>query len=143
MTRQLRRAVMFVPVIVIATSAVALAAGPVKGGTYKGVTVHARAAISLKVSGSGRAVTVSVPAPPAYCQGGNGPTRQITKPATISSSGSFKGSISYEFALLGKTVINLFYSGRFSGRSVTGTARTEYLLAKQCNGTTSFSAKAG
>ena len=141
MTKQLRRALAFVPVIVIATSAVALA-GPVKGGTYTGSTAHGRAAITLKVSSSGKAVTVSVPSPPAYCQTASGPTRQITRAAAISNSGSFTGSISYEFQLVQKTVVKLFFSGRFSGRRVTGTARSDFIYGKECNGSTSFSARA-
>lgn len=141
MTKQLRRALIFAPILVIAMTAVALAAGPVKGRTYKGSTVHDSAAISLKVSGNGKAVTVRIPAPPAYCEGGSGPTLEKTKAAAISGSGSFKGTISYEFVLVHKVVVKLFFSGRFSGHKVTGTARSQFLFSKQCNGSTSFSAK--
>jgi hypothetical protein len=142
MTKQLRRAVVLVPVIVIGTTTVALAAGPVKGASYKGATAHGKDAISLKVSRSGKTVTVSVPTPPGYSQGCGGPTRQISKAAAISSSGSFKGSIAYEFQLVRKIVVKLFISGRFSGRTVKGTARSEYAFSKACGGSTSFSAKA-
>ena len=142
MRKQLRRALVVLPAMVIAMSSVALAAGPVKGGTYKGVTAHGKEAISLKVSASGKTVTVHVPSPPAYCAGGGGTALEITKAAAISSSGSFKGSIAYEFVPFHKTVVKLFFNGKFSGRKVTGTARSEFPFSKQCNGSTSFSAKA-
>jgi hypothetical protein len=142
MINQLRRAVVIVPIIVIGTTAVALAAGPVKGSTYKGATAHGKEAISLKVSGSGKAVTLSVPTPPGYSAGCSGPTRQITKAAAISSSGSFNGSIAYEFQLVRKIVVKLFVSGTFSGRTVKGTARSVYPFSRQCGGSTGFSARA-
>ena len=142
MTKQLRRAVVLVPVIVIGTTAVALAAGPVRGATYKGATAHGKDAVSLKVSGSGKTVTVSVPTPPGYSVGCEGPTRQITKAASISGGGAFQASISYEFQLVRKIVVKLFLSGKFSGHTVKGTARSQYVYSKACGGSTSFSAKA-
>jgi hypothetical protein len=129
-----------VPLLAITT--VALAAGPVKGGTYTGETVHGKRPITLKVSKSGKAVTANVTFPPQYCEGGGGGTRQVTKAATISKSGSFKGSIAYEFVPTHKITAHLFFTGKFSGHAVNGTARSEFPLAKQCNGSTRFSAKA-
>ncbi|MGO9321618.1 MAG: hypothetical protein ACLQBY_12570 [Solirubrobacteraceae bacterium] len=126
----------------LAAAAVALAAGPVKGAKYTGATVHGKQPISLKVSGSGKSVTVSVVFAPLYCEGGGTGERQVTKAAAISSSGAFKGSIAYEFTPEHKITAKLFFSGKFSGHSVKGTARSEFLLAKQCDGSTSFSAKA-
>jgi hypothetical protein len=126
----------------LAGTAVALTAKPVKGATYTGTTVHGRAAISLRVSKSGKTVTVNAPFAPLYCEGGGAGTRQITKAATISKGGSFKGSISYEFAPTHKITARLFVNGKFSGRTVKGTARSEFPLAKTCDGSTSFSATA-
>ena len=142
MTKELRRALPLVPAIAIGTSAVALAAGPVRGGSYRGTTAHGRDAISLKVSRNGRAVSVSVPNPPGYSSGCGGPAVQKTRPASISGGGTFKGTINYEFALLRKTVVKVFFSGRFSGRSVRGTVRSQYVYSRACSGSTSFSAKA-
>jgi hypothetical protein len=142
MTKQLRRVLVFAPVIVMATAAVALAAGPVRGGTYRGTTAHGRDAISLKVSGNGRSVKVSVPTPPGYSSGCGGPAVQKTSPASISGAGTFNGTINYEFALFRKTVVRVFFSGRFSGRSVKGTIRSQYVYSRPCSGSTSFSAKA-
>jgi hypothetical protein len=139
---KLRRALLFAPVIVIATGAVALAAGPVRGGTYRGTTAHGGAAITLKVSGNGRSVKVSVPNPPGYSSGCGGPTVASTRAAGISGGGSFSGSISYEFPLFHKTVVKVFFSGKFSGRSVKGTVRSQYVYSKPCSGSTSFSARA-
>ncbi|MGD0455281.1 MAG: hypothetical protein ABSB69_16970 [Solirubrobacteraceae bacterium] len=147
MSRQLRRflalAIALTTGALLAAAAVALAAGPVKGAKYTGATVHGKQPISLKVSGSGKSVTVSVVFAPLYCEGGGTGERQITKPAAISSSGAFKGSIAYEFTPEHKVTGKLFFNGKFSGHTVKGTARSEFLLAKQCDGSTSFSAKAG
>jgi hypothetical protein len=142
MTKQLRRALLFAPVIVIATGAVALAAGPVRGGTYRGTTAHGRAAITLKVSGNGRSVKVSIPNPPGFSSGCGGPAVPSTRAAGISGSGSFSGSISYEFALIRRIVVRVFFSGRFSGRSVSGIVRSQYAFSRACGGSTSFSARA-
>jgi hypothetical protein len=142
MTKQLRRVLIFTPVVVMASAAVALAASPVRGGTYRGTTAHGRDAISLKVAGNGRSVKVSVPTPPGYSSGCGGPAQPSTRSARISRGGSFSGSISYEFALFHKTVVKVFFSGRFSGRSVKGTIRAQYVYSKACSGSTSFSARA-
>jgi hypothetical protein len=142
MTKQLRRALVLVVPVLIATSAVALAAGPLKGGTYRGTTAHGREAISLKVSRSGKTVTVSVPEPPGYSSGCGGPATQKTKAAGISGGGSFSGSITYEFPLIRKPVAKLIFSGRFSGRTVKGTVRSQFTYSRACSGSTSFSAKA-
>jgi hypothetical protein len=142
MSKQLRRVLVLVPVIVIASGAVALAAGPVRGGTYSGSTAHGRDAVSLKVARNGRSVTVSVPTPPGYSSGCGGPTVQKTKAAGISRGGSFSGSISYEFPLTRSIVIRVAFSGKFSGRKVKGSVRSEYVYSKACSGSTSFSATA-
>jgi hypothetical protein len=142
MTKQLRRVLVFVPVIVIASGAVALAAGPVRGGTYRGNTAHGRDAVTLKVSRNGRSVTVSVPSPPGYSSGCGGVAVQKTRAAGISGRGTFSGSISYEFPLTGTIVVKLSFSGKFSGRKVKGSVRSQYVYSKACSGTTSFSATA-
>jgi hypothetical protein len=40
-----------------------------------------------------------------------------------------------------KNTARLIFSGKFSGKTVKGTARSEFLLAKQCSGSTNFTAK--
>ena len=148
MSKQLRRApvllraLVLAGVIAIACASAALAGAPLKGATYKGKTAHEGDSIRLKVSSNGRTVTVYVPSPPYYCVGGAGPTLEKPRAAAISAGGTFKGAIAYEFTLLHKIFVRLYLNGKFSGRLVTGTARTEFPYSKQCNGSTTFSARA-
>jgi hypothetical protein len=142
MIKQARRILALVLLATLASGAAALASKPVNGATYTGTTAHGKAAIELKVSANGKRVTVKMVSPPLYCEGGGGPTLQITKAAAISKSGSFNGSIAYEFRFTHKITSHLFFSGKFSGRSVTGSARSEFALAKVCDGSTSFTARA-
>jgi len=139
MSRQLRRAPALAVMVTLATTAVALAAGPLKGATYTGTTVRGERPISLKVSGNGKSVTVSIADPPLYCQGGGPPETQITKPAKVHRNGSFSGSITYQF--MHKTSFKASFSGKFSGKKATGTIRSEY-SSSSCSGSTTFLAKA-
>ncbi|MFI4990835.1 MAG: hypothetical protein ACHQHO_07975 [Solirubrobacterales bacterium] len=149
MIRQACRVVSFVVLLALATAAVALATGPKKGATYSGTTAHGKEPITLKVSKSGRTVTVSVASAPLYCQGGGGPERQVTAPAPIANDGSFSGSINYEDIPTHKRTTKLYFAGRFSGKTVKGTARSLFGLSSlealrnlhKCDGSTSFSAK--
>jgi hypothetical protein len=131
------------PALVLASSlaAVALAAGPVKGASYSGALVHGKQQITLKVSKDGKSVTVRVAFPPLYCEGGGAGTKQLTKPAPISKSGSFSATIVYEFTPTHSRPSRLVIKGKFSGRKVSGSARSEFLKASSCDGSTSFSAK--
>lgn len=147
---QLGRTLVLTVLALLVATAVATAAGPKKGATYSGTIVQGKTAITLKVSANGKAVTVSVLSAPLYCQGGGGPERQITKPAAIAKDGSFKGTITYEFTPNHSKPTELYFSGKFSGKSVTGHARSEFGLISpeahktlaQCDGSASFSAKA-
>jgi hypothetical protein len=146
---QLGRALGLTVLVALVCAAVATAAGPKKGATYSGTIAQGHTAITLKVSANGKSVTANVPAAPLYCQGGGGPERLITKPAAIGKDGSFKGTITYEFTPSHKDTTKLYFSGKFSGKSVTGRARSEFGLLSpearknlaQCNGSASFSAK--
>ncbi|HEY4996995.1 MAG TPA: hypothetical protein VII03_03300, partial [Solirubrobacteraceae bacterium] len=70
-------------------------------------------------------------------------------PVAIAKNGSFKGSITYEFIPLHKKVTKLYFSGKFSGKTVKGSVRSEFGLLSaeahknllQCNGSTSYTAK--
>jgi hypothetical protein len=149
MIKQFCRALGLVGLATFALAAVALAAGPKKGATYTGTTVQGKEPITLKVSGSGKAGTVAILTAPLYCEGGGAGERQITKPATIAKDGSFKGTIVYEFTPTHKKTTKLYFSGKFSGKSVKGTARSEFGLVspsadkelQKCDGSTSFTAK--
>jgi len=149
MSMQLRRAFGLAFLTLLLAAAAALAAGPKKGATYTGTTVQGKEPITLKVSANGKSVTVGVQFAPLYCQGGGAGERQITKPAAIAKNGSFSGTIAYEFVPTHKQTTKLYFKGKFSGKSVRGTARSEFGLISaearkslaECNGSTSFTAK--
>jgi hypothetical protein len=149
MIRQACRALSLAGLLALAFAVVAFAAGPKKGATYTGKTVQNKEPITLKVSKNGKAVTVGILSAPLYCEGGGAGERQITKPATIGKDGSFKGTIVYEFVPTHAKTTKLYFSGKFSGKSVKGTARSEFGLVspsaskelQKCDGSTPFSAK--
>jgi hypothetical protein len=128
----------------LACATIAFAAGPLKGRTYTGTLAQGHVRIVLKVSGSGRSVLVSAPYAPLFCEPGGAGERVIARPVPIAANGRFSGTISYELRPTHAILSRLIFSGRFSGAKVTGTGRSEFLLAaiKHCGGTTSFSAKA-
>ena len=129
--------------LTLAFASIGLAGALKKGGTYSGTTVRDKQPISLKVSRSGKTVTTSIAFAPQFCEnGGAVGSLQLTKPATISKSGSFQAKITYEFTPTHAIIATLTISGKFSGKSVTGRTTSAFTSAKQCNGTTSFSAKA-
>jgi len=148
MSTQLRRVASLTIAVLLLGGAVALA-GVTKGATYAGTLAHGKEPIALKVSHDGKSVTASVQSAPLYCEGGGGGTRQLTKAAAIAKDGSFKAVITYEFTPTHQKVTKLYLSGKFSGKTVKGSARSEYGLASaearanlaQCNGSTSYSAK--
>lgn len=148
MGTQLRRTASLTVLVLLLGAAFALAAGAKKGATYVGATARSKEPIALKVSHDGKTVTASAQVAPLYCQGGGGGTRQLTKPATIGKDGSFKAVITYEFTPTHQKVTKLYVSGKFSGKTVKGSARSEYGLVSaearsnlaQCNGSTTFSA---
>lgn len=140
MRKLLSRTTLVATMLALAVCSLALAAGARKGATYSGTTVHLKEPITLKVSRSGKTVTVNEAFAPLYCEGGGAGERAITKAVPISSSGKFKAVISYEFVPEKKITSKLYVSGTFKGKKVSGTARSEFLLAHQCDGSTSFSA---
>ncbi len=141
MMSSLRRAAMLAAIALLSCAALALAAGPKKGATYSGTLSQGKQPITLKVAQSGKAVTANVQVAPFYCEGGSAGEREITKSSSIAKNGSFKATITYEFVPTHAKTTKLIVQGKFSGKSVKGTARSEFSLAKQCNGSTTFSAK--
>jgi hypothetical protein len=148
MGRQLCRIIGFAVLAMLATAVVALAAGPKKGATYSGMTVHGKEPIMLRVAKNGKSVTVNVPSAPLYCQGGGPAERQITAPAPIAKDGSFTSTIAYEFVPTHKKTARVYVNGRFSGKSVKGTARSlfgssleTFKSLHRCDGSTTFTAK--
>lgn len=149
MSSSVRRAAIVAVVALLICATAALAGGAKKGATYSGQTVQGKEPITLKVSRNGKSVTVGVLFAPLYCQGGGAGERQITQPATIAKDGSFKSTILYEFTPTHAKTSKLYVSGKFSGKQVKGSARSEFGLISasarkelaKCNGSTSFSAK--
>jgi hypothetical protein len=149
------RALAITLLLTLATSAAALAAGPLKGKTYKGAgpssgvdsegqrqRLNATSPIVLAVAGSGKTVTVrfTSTSPVLYCQTTKPLSNQSTKPAKISASGSFRATVSERFSAgPGPAAIEQVVSGRFSGGTVKGTIHTE---AGECGGIAGFSATA-
>lgn len=139
---RLPRILALVLVAMTATTAVALALEkPVKGGLYTG-TLRSES-ISFKVARNGKSVKINAPFPPLYCQGGGAGERQISKPAKISSQGTFSGKITYEFAPTHKKTATLTFKGKFAGLFLNGSAKSHFLLAKGCDGSLNFVATAG
>jgi hypothetical protein len=155
MTNRAHHTVAITLALTLAGSAGALAAGPLKGKTYEGRApssgvnserhqqrTHATGNIILRVAGSGTSVTVrfSSSSPILYCITQQQVHRQSTKPASISSGGTFKAAIGERFAAgPGPPAIVQVVTGRFSGRTVRGTIHTQ---AGECSGVTTFSATA-
>jgi hypothetical protein len=127
-------------ILVLALAATALAAQPTKGRSYAGQTAHEKDAVILTVSKSGKTLIATVPIAPLYCQGGGGPTKQVTKAVPISSNGSFSGTIHYQSQ--GKTAYEVLFAGQFTSASMArGTVRSKFLHAPSCSGSTTFTAK--
>ena len=142
----------------IAGVAVAVAAGPLKGKTYKGSAAstgvsstgrhkpfYGSTAIKLTVSGNGKKVSVSFPSTYViqYCRTNETLYKQETKPAPISANGSFVATVGERFFKApGEAQYHQIVRGRFSGKTVSGTIHTAVGATPECSGTTTFSAKA-
>lgn len=134
----------------------ALAAGALHGKTYKGSAASTgvsalghrkpfagNTAIALSVASNGKTVKVSFPSNYVilYCNTTEHLHSQSTKPAKISSSGSFTAKVGERFRAPtpGEPAVTQVVTGHFSGGTVRGTIHTE---AAECGGVTSFTAKA-
>ena len=149
------RRTLVIAVAVALVGAVSALAGPLKGATYVGNLPTSGTAdykhlrlkthpdgtqIILTVSRSGRTVTAkfSTNHPFSFCRVEQLLKQQTTKPAKISSSGSFTATIGQKFLIQpGAPAITQQITGRFSGNRVSGTITT---LAGECGGVSTFSA---
>ncbi len=127
----------------------ALAAGPIKGGSYTGSLIPARdgVLVSFKVSANAKQVTgLSTSNVPLYCSGGGKPIPVHFKNATISSKGTFSSTGKYlvlEGPKRGQVGANLKISGKFlKGRKERGTLTTSYVGFSNCSGRSAYSTKA-
>ncbi len=138
MSKHLRCAAAMV-VIALVPAAAALAAKPKDGKVYTGDTAHEQLPVKVTVAQNGKTVKLSIPDAPLYCQGGGGPVTQSTKPAPVSSTGHFSGTIKYVFR--GKVAYKVTFKGYFATSKVaTGTVRSEY-ITKSCDGSTAWTAE--
>ena len=127
----------------------ALAAAPVKSGSYAGSLIPSRdgVTVSFKVSANGKQVTgLSSSNIPLYCSGGGEPIPIHFKNATISSRGTFSSTGKYlilEGPKKGQVGANLKISGKFlKGRKERGTLTTSYVGFANCSGTSAYATKA-
>jgi hypothetical protein len=141
--------------VTLAGSAAALAAGPLGGKAYEGgapsygvngeghrLRTHAAGNIVLRVSGSGRSVTVRFSSSSAvlYCNTQERVHVQSTHAASISGSGTFRAAVGERFrAGPGPPPIVQLVTGQFNGRTVRGTIHTR---AAECGGVATYSATA-
>ncbi len=157
MRRLTRRTVAVTFVLTLAMSVVALA-GPLKGKTYSGKTpasgvgsegsyaFGARLPVVLKVSANGKSVTASFPGIPEagthraviYCNVGLALIRQITKPASISKTGSFQATILDKLSEEPSVPLKQIVTGKFNGHTVKGTVHT--VTSAGCSGSTTYTA---
>jgi hypothetical protein len=154
MTKLLRSTFILTLAVALAVVTAAVAAGPLKGRTYRANTPTtgtdseghpqhiASVGLSLRVSSDGRSVTVRFlsSTPILYCGNQLHVHSQVTKAVSISRSGSFRSRVGEKFGSgPGETAVSQIVSGRFNGHTVKGTIRTE---PAECGGVTSFTATA-
>ena len=126
--------------------AIAVAAKPEKGKTYKGyivVTSTDKYAISFTVAKSGKRVSsFSMPGQfPWYCQGGGWTYKSAS--AKISSKGTFTAKLPIVDNGTSTKVGTLKLTGKFaSGGKESGKAITDFTKSKSCNGTSPYSTTA-
>ena len=126
----------------LGVTAIALAAGPVKGAKYTGaVKTGATLTVSFKVNGTGKKVTafkVRLSLPNHCGYGGPSPT-QTFKAAKI-SHGRFSGKVTEKSAISGKVVDSAKVTGKFlAGGKEQGTLKTTVPASPSCNGTFTYS----
>jgi len=128
----------------VGVTAMALAAGPVKGAKYTGqVKTGATLTVSFKVNKTGKKVTafkVRLTLPNHCGYGGPAPT-QTFKAAKI-SHGRFSGKVTEKSAISGKVVDSAKVTGKFlAGGKEQGTLKTTVPASPSCNGTFTYSTK--
>jgi hypothetical protein len=154
MTNASHRTLAITVAVALGASASASAAA-LNGRTYEGSTpssgvnaeghrvpTHAGGSIILRVSSNGRSVSVrfSSSIPLLYCRTPQRLRVQTTRPATISSNGAFKATVSERFiGGSGPPAIVQVITGHFTGGVVHGAIRTQQ---PECGGIAGFSATA-
>jgi hypothetical protein len=136
-------------VLAVLVAGSALAAGPVKGGSYAGSLIPSRdgVTVSFKVSANGKQVTgLSASNTPLYCSGGGKPIPVHFKNVTVSGNGTFSSTGKYlilEGPKKGQVGANLKITGKFlKARKEQGTLTTSYVGFPSCSGKSAYSTKA-
>ncbi len=137
--------------LALAMTALALAASPVKGGAYSGRLksesgiAEDGTPIALKVSPTGTKVTVSMETFPLFCEGGGPPQLIHFKKAKI-AGGKFRatGTEKAEKQFGGGLTATAVVTGKFlaKGRE-KGTFKVSYTKTSACDGSTTYTTKAG
>lgn len=132
--------------LALIVTASAVAATSFESGTYKGrlAAPHASYTVSLTLRGT-RLGPVKINNIPFYCSSG-GPPLPVTFPkARVSATGAFKINATKKIAAgphKGQIGEKLTISGTFTKKgTVHGTLKTVVTNAKQCNGSSTFTAK--
>jgi len=133
-------------------AAVALAAAPVRGTSYRGALTGSRSAIhvSFRVSNSGSAVSqVNVSALPLYCSGQPPPAARIFfSGATIDPHGTFTAAGADKISvgpLKGSIIAKLKLTGTFAGNRTESGVLTTALgggSGGKCSGHSNYRTKA-
>jgi hypothetical protein len=126
---------------------VALAAKPVKGGSYSGMLSDRQITVSFKVSASGKSVTkLRITDLPFYCEGGGRITPIKFKNTAVSKQGTFTSTgrfVISEGPNKGQVGANLKITGKFKrGRKESGTLKTTYPKSPECTGKSTYSTSA-
>lgn len=130
-------------VALVGGAAVALAAKPIKGATYRGGikrSSNVTYSISFKVSANGKRVSsFSLPnGYPVYCQGG-GFGQQQAASGKISKTGKFTVKLPIYFAPSHQHQGFVVITGKFAKHGKeSGTVTTDFTTTHVCNGTATY-----
>jgi hypothetical protein len=133
-------------------AAAAIAAAPVKGGSYRGTLTGSRSAIrvSFRVANSGTSISqVNVSALPLYCSGKPPPTARISfSGAPISAHGTFTAAGTDKIGvgpLKGSAIATLKLTGTFAANHTESGVLTTTLAggsSAHCSGHSNYRTKA-
>jgi multidrug efflux pump subunit AcrA (membrane-fusion protein) len=129
--------------ILLTLTGLALAGNAVKGAVYKGpVAQQTNEKVSFKVSSNGnRVINFRVkPYPPNECGEAGPPPTEKWKPATISSSGTFRGTLST--VQNGKVVKSEKVTGQFLAKHKEKGTMKPLNVDASCQGVFHYSTKA-
>ncbi len=130
-------------ICLLAVAGTALAASALKGATYSGrlkpghgVPLSDGVPIALKVSPSGKKVTVQIESFPLFCEGG-GPPQVVHFKAAAIEGGKFTATGTEKFQ--GALTATATVTGKFlAGHKAKGSFEDKFTKAPACNGKTTY-----